>query len=863
MSVNTIPCRFFRQFFHETGLRRFLMVGVLLIFVFVLCAEPCVAQLFRRGERLRSLQRKVRKELKEEAKDRESDIRRFRDKVRSELSGVADSSPREELRPLLDTIKDVIQTPPPVFGQSGRLTLAYMASIQNLAELDTVLGKVAKEVDSEDLYYNFRASSQHWGGNFIDPNRTSGFALLTNGFFTYPMLFVPIFPTDAAAYDFLSTFGASDERGIVRPQQAEGFRWVWLGDNPYVQFPEDTIVVQKGDWGYFIPQKLLPLLPSDPQTLFPRFDGKYLIYDYVTLSGLPRHLGNGALTLGELFLRISHRRQIKIGSTKIKLTSEQKEMLLGVLKFSRVLLNEVDTVFRGLKRNDETGDFIVETTVEVVPGGKLWHYIETQRTRTTLAGFFYEPEDAMYAGIFSDDLEPNLKRSLHALVRSGFGDIENRILEKQRQRQLKKEQKQNSGETPVQESTAVGKPDKKTPLEKLKTPPKDLKKAAEKTEHFFEDALSKVLKKSSKNSHEKKVSDKSLLENFDEEPGEEESFDEPKPDTSRFPFDNQNDSTDSGEPVDLSDFEELFGPDDSAEEESGEISIFETETEGDHVSESTQPSTPGNLAGSLIGSMGQFFSSTWDKSVSTALQATAEQIEVEFVRKMQQLVHDNVERGLLDAAITVRADGTTLGAAQIVGGDTISTILTAAQIKVSTDSQLRGHIRFNAQEHRGFKISKIEIPVRKIPKIEELLGKETLPESLYDVNLCVYFAIRDDFICFTAGSEPKLLDELLKRIDLMNPNNPMPSTTLRFSPYLCGCLFEPFLEGIQDESTRKILTAFLDSHPDSLLLYQVAYGPGSYYSTLVLPPAIVKTLNEIGKSQFPFLTGQIQKLGTR
>lgn len=769
--------------FHEIPLRQFLTLIVVLFSVILVTVDTCPGQLFRRGERLRSLERK----MKRETKKRESEVRHFRDKIRSELSG---TSSKEELRSVFDTIKDVIQTPPPIaFGPPGRLTLAYMVSIENLEELDAVLGKVAKEVESEELYYDFRTSSHQWAGNFIDPTRTSGFALLTNGVTTYPMLFVPILSADAAAHDFLSTFGLADERGIVKHHEADGFRWTWLGDNPYVQFPEDTIVVQKDNWGYFVPKNLFPLLPSDPQTLFPRFDGKYLIYDFVSISGLPRRLGNGALTIGELILRFSDRRRVRIGDTKIKLDPEQKEMLLGMLKFSRVLVNEVDTVFRGLKRNDETGDIIVETTVQVVPGGELWRYIDSQRTRTTLAGFFYEPDDATGAILVCDELDKNIKRSAHALVRYGFKDIEDKILDRQHQRKLKNESQPESGEIV-------------TETHEKKKPSKDLKKA----EDFFEDTFAKLGGKSSK----KKTFDNPILEN-----------DEKEEQTPEFPFDNPGD---------------------------------------DASTEIAQKPTPGEMAGSMLGSVGEFVSSTWNKSVTTALQAGAEQVEIELVRKFENLFHENIDRGVVDFALTVRPDGATLGAVQMTGTDMISTLLSAAQIKVSTDSSLRPYIRFNAREHKGFKISTIEIPVNKIPKIEKILGAETLPDSLREMNVCIYFAIRDDFLCFTAGSTPELLDDLLRRIDRMHPNLPLPGTTLTFSPYLCGRLFEPFLDDITDESTQKILYDFLNSPPESRMWYQVAYGPGSYYSTLVLPSAVVKILGEFGKKQLPFLTGRMKKL---
>lgn len=636
----------------------------------------------------------------------------LRETLNNQLSNATANSPQDA--PMVGVLKGMLQTQK---APVGELKPAYMVSLQNLAELDATLQKIAADSGIRDLYSDFRSSAESWGGNFLDTDRKSGFVLMTDGASTFPMLFVPLKPGDAAAHEFLTMFGAESARpGIVIPREKAGYRWVFLGDNPYVRFPQGTVVVQKGNWGYFVPQTLIPFLPDDPLTLLPQTEGKYLLSDYVYMDGLPRRLGNGLLSIGELIVLFSDPKKAKFGP-------EQKEMLAGLLGFGRVLVNEVETIFRGVKRNDATGEITLETAVHVVPGGQLSQYIDRQSQRQTVVRAFFQPDGALYAGIIADEMDANQKRTAHALVRYLFRDIETKMIAEQQQ--------------------------------------------------------------------------------FAEQDAEK------------------------------------------AKQQADEAAKAKAEAQ---AQAKDGAKTPGELTEAFSGAVGQFVGGTWDKSLTTALRATKDQLEIESVHKFEAIAHNIVERGVVEGAITVRPGGNTVGAFSITEGEKIVAILTGAQLKINTDpraAHLKGKVFFNTAKQDDFRISTIALPIK------DMKGTENYPASLREKAAYVNFGIREDRFCFTAGFDPDLLDVLKKAMKRLDEAEKLPETTLVFSPYHFGKLLEPYAAEMPNPNTPELVKTLLQADPQTQLTYTAAYGPSTYYSTLVVPKVMITVLGLMRNDKNP------------
>ncbi|MCL2305126.1 MAG: hypothetical protein FWC43_07255 [Planctomycetaceae bacterium] len=617
----------------------------------------------------------------------------FREVLSSQLSQTAEDGPQETL--LLAVLRGMFLSQQP----TGELRPVYMVSLQNLDELDATLQKIAGDSGTKELYSGFRSAAQSWGESFMDTDRKSGLFLLTDGASTFPMLFIPLQSGDAAAYQFLATFGAES----VTPQEGNGYRWTWLGKNPYIRFSQGTVVVQKGDWGYFVPYPLLAILPDNPQILLPQTDGVYLVSDTIFMDGLPRRLGNGLIRIGEIVVLFSNPKKAKYGP-------EQKEMLAGSLAFAKILVDEIETIFRGIKRNNATGGVTLETAVRVVPDGQLAWYIERQRNRQTAVRAFFQPDEALCAGIVSEELGVNQKRIAHAFVRYLFRDIETKMVAEQQQ----------------------------FAAESVKTETK------------------------------------------------------------------------------------IQAPSQSGEE----------------------AQTPGELVNAFSGMMGQFVGGVWNESLSTALQATKDQLEIESVHKFEAIVHENVQRGIFDGAITVLPGGNTVGAFQITGGEKIVAILSGAQLKINTDpraAHLKGKVFFNSRRFGEFRISTIAFPVK------ELKNAENFPASLQEKILYINFGIREDRFCFTAGLEPDLLDVLEKAVTQLDETAPLPATTFVFSPYHFGKLLQPYSAEMTNRNASELVQTLLQANPAEQLTYTIAYAPATYYSTLVVPKAMFKALGVMQK----------------
>ena len=677
-------------------------------------------------------QRNVREERRQQIRENRQEIRDARQAQREQQAQRQAANPPD--RPVLNIMREVLNSQiAQAMGNDSQDTLllavlrgmfqsqqpdgvlrpVYMVSLQNLGELDATLQKIAESSSAKNLYSDFRSETSSWGGNFMDTDRQSGFILMTDGNSTFPMLFVPLKPGDAATSEFLATFGEeSDRPGIVKTQEGFGGHWAYLGENPYLRFPQGTVVIQKGNWGYFVPQSLLPILPDDPHALLPQMEGKYILSDYVFMDGLPRRLGNGLVRIGEIVVLFSDPKKAKYGP-------EQKEMLAGILALSRILVNEVETIFRGLKQNETTGDITLKTVVRVVPGGQLAWYIDRQAKRQTAVQAFFQPEEALCAGIVSEELGVHQKRIAHAFVRYLFRDIEAKMIAQQQQFAAEDAKK---SETPV--TTPVTTP----------------------------------------------------------EPSE------------------------SGE----------------------------------------EAKTPAELTNALTGMMERFASGVWNESLSTALQATKDQLEIESVHKFEAIAHENIDRGIFDGAITVLPGGNMVGAFQITGGEKIIAILNGAQLKINTDpraAHLKGKVFFNSQRQDDYRISTVALP------IQELKNAENFPASLRAKTIYINFGIREDRFCFTAGFDPDLLQVLKKAVKRLDETSPLPGTTFVFSPYHFGKLLEPYAAEMPNLNMPELAAALLKADPTSQLTYTVAYSPMIYDSTLTVPKAMVHVLGAMRKKR--------------
>jgi len=678
----------------KIGKMRVLFISLLV----ALFASESFAQRDLRMDRRRQRQENRQAERQRQAQDQASAsqdrpvLNVFREILNSQLSQAMGNDSQETL--LLAVLRGMFQSQQP----TGELRPLYAASLQNLDELDLTLQKIAGDSGTHELYSDFRSAAAEWGGRFMDTNRLSGFFLLTDGASTFPMLFLPLKPDDAAALEFLAMFGGEPRQF---PQQGPGYRWVYLGQNPYVRFPPGTIVVQKGDWGYFVPQSLLAVLPDDPETILPQMEGKYLITDYVFMDGPPRRLGNGLLRIGEVIVMFSDPKKAKYGP-------DQKEMLAGALAMGRIFVNEIETIFRGVKRNDATGDIALETSVRVIPGGQLALYIDRQSRRQTMAGAFFQPDGALCTGIVSEDLGVNQKRISHAFVRYLFRDIEAKMIAQQQQYAAE------SVSPAVQVETKV-----------------------------------------------------------------EQADDEAK--------------------------------------------------------------TPGELANAFSDMVSRFAGGVWNESLSTALQATKDQLEIESVREFGVIMHENVDMGILDGAFTVLPGGNTVGALRITGGEKIVRILTGAQLKINTDprsAHLRGKVFFNSMRQDDFRISTIAFP------IQEMKNAENYPVSLREKTLYVNFGLREDRFCFTVGLVPDLLEVLKKALTRLDEIAPLPSTTFVFSPYHFGDMLKPYAAKMPRANMSEMVETLRKADPSSRLTYTAVYGAATYRSTLVVPKVMMTILRQ-------------------
>ena len=682
--------------------------NVFRVFVTVLLvAVPLAAESFAqreirpgRGERIQQ-RREIRQEIRDGRQAEEASsssdqpvLNIFRGLLNAQLPPAAGDGFQDTL--LRAVLRGMFLSQPP----DGELRPVYMASLQNPGELDATLRKITADSGRSELHSDFHTLMESWGENFLDPGRRIGFILMTDGATTFPMLFLPLKSGDAAAYEFLATFGVeSDRPGIVKPQEGNGYRWTWLGRNPYVRFPPGTVVAQKGIWGYFVPQSLLPILPDDPQMLLPQTNGQYIVSDYLFMEGRARRLGNGLLRIAELIVLFSDPKKAKYGP-------EQKEILAGVLALGRIFVNEIEMIFRGVKRHVATGDITLETVVRVVPGGQLAWYIDRQRSRQTAALAIFQPDGALCAGIISEELGVHQKRIAHAFTRYLFRDIEMKLIA---------EQQQYAAESAKTET--------KTQIQ--------------------------------------------------------------QPEQS----------------------EEIAQPEEGAK-------------------------TPGEWADALSGMMGQFVGGVWNESLSTALQATKDQLEIESVHKFEAVVHENIARGILDGAITFFPGGNTVGAFQITGGEKIIAILTGAQLKIDTDpraAHLRGKVFFNSAREGAFRISTVAFPIR------ELKNAENFPASLRVKTLYIHFAIRENRFCFTAGLDPNLSEMLKNSLQRLDETAPLPAETFAFSPYHFGRLLEPYAAEMSNPNSTELVETLLQADPAAKLTYTIAYAPATYQSTLVVP----------------------------
>lgn len=686
----------------------------------------------------------------------------------------------------------------PIPSEAGDLRPVYTVSLENPGELDATLSKMAGLSDSEEYYSDFRDDMEQWGGKFVDPDRKAGFVLFTDGRSTVPMIFIPVLPGREAAYEFLATFGEEFEPGKVQIQETAEFRWVYLGENPYVRLPRGTVVVQKGSWGYIVPQSLMFSLPADPRVYLPQIEGKYIISDYFYLEGFPRTLGNFVLNIAELVAKRSKPKNPKFGP-------EQKEITLALLSYARVFINETQSLFRGVKVDDSTDDVILETVLEVVPGGNLSYYLQQQQMRTAELGSFYQPEGALFAVLVSEESDPAQKRIAHAVVRNLFREVESRMRAEQ---QLRAEEnaalraRPDSGDTePILQNGEPGEREEE-----------GLEQETVEEKYPLEHPIPK-----------RNDMDLSEMVNAYLELSQEKK--EHSPESSEIPND----------PI-------------SAENVKKSTVEKKGRTESPQRASGSEVKNAGEIAESFASSLNQYFSGAWSNSISTALENTKDQLEIESVHKMEAIVHENIERGSFDGAITVRPGGNTIGAVRIVGGDRISAILSGAQLKINTDrrsAHLRGKVKFNSMQIADYKVSSIILPIK------DLRGTENLPKSLREETLYLFLAIREDRFCFSLGLNRKAYDELKPLLEHESAPGRLPMRTLVFSPYEFGKLLEPYAEEMKNPSSPEMVRMLLQGDPDSNLTYDVHYTPTSYYSVLRIPRSLWSVVGKMGKPKTP------------
>ena len=663
-------------------------------------------------------------------------VQQLRDQLQQNDGGDSRDRPvLDALRgPALEALKNIMNSQTP---RSSQLKPMYGVSLQNFGELDEALTDFAENADSSEYYSNFKDTAQNWGKNILDPNRSSGFVVLTDGVGTYPMLFVPLVPEDDdAAYDFLATFGKEGDQPDQVPIHEEGdYRWVPLGENPYIEFPPSYIVVQKGDWGYFIPQTLIRAIPDDPQnytpqksmqaSMLPQSSGRYLVSDYIYLDGLPRTLGNGLLKIGEIIVMVSNPNKAKFGD-------EQKEMLFGLIDFGSLLLNETQMIYRGIRIDDVVGDLVYETTLYVVPGGRLSNSFQRQLNRTTPLTEYYQPDGATFAIIFAEDVDPAMQRTAHAMMRHIGRKMEEQMLVEQRLRDEDREAEIKAREQAKAESDRL-----------------------------------------------------------------------------------------------------------RAEEREREIAAQ------NDPNRKAKPKTTQGLANAFSSAAGEYFGGVWDKSLAATIDGTKDKLEIDSVRKLEGILHENVNRGIMNFALTVKSGGTTIGAMEIIGGDRIAAILSGAQLKINTEARsahLRDKVFLNYFKFEGYNLSRIVYP------ISEIKGTESYPTALQEKTLHFHFAIRENRFCFAVGLEPSVLDDLKNAISADSGEQPIPETVFIFSGYEFGRILEPYADQMQNESMPELVQTLINAGHDAIVTYQVAYDATTYYSVMRIPKSLWPIIGQVLKS---------------
>ncbi|MGL6193633.1 MAG: hypothetical protein ACRC2T_02285 [Thermoguttaceae bacterium] len=751
-----------------------------LIFCFI-SATPAQAQRFRPGNRPVIQDRPA---LKQGLQQGMQLLQQELNKAGSQGADNGQSDPSQPDRPVLNALRGLVTDQVTNFTMQPQVPLdqmqaAYVLSLDNLNDLDATLKRIAEGTDTTELYAEIKSDSEMTQYDFLDQSRPSGFVMLTDGANYFPLVFMPLnIGQDATsektvAYKFLGKFGREIAPNQVAVHEENGIRWTPLGENPFVKLPADSVVVQKGKWGYMIPRNLIDVLPNDPTIYLPKLDipqmpqtddqqtdvaqmpfrpnhGKYIISDYINMTGLVRTLGNGLLTIGEIVNAFSDPKKAKLGV-------EQKEVVAGAIAYGRMLVNESYTLFRGVKSNDATGEITLETVLWVAPGGQLSKYFQRQMNRQCTVRSFYKPRGAVFAGIASDELLEPQKRAAHAFTRYLFNDIEQKTMQKQAERREGKKANSDGKETESDTQTQNGVANAAVGSDANKNP--------------------------------------SAYKNTNDVPNDEKET--PKTQVAQ----------------------------------------------SDSASATTSAKTPGNLASAFSGAIGSYFNNTLDSTISTAIENTKDQLEIESIRKLAGIMHQNIDRGVVNTAFTFEQGGRFIGAAEIIGGDQIAQILNGAQMKINTEPEsahLRDKVFLNSSSFEKFRISKILLPLKNIDK------NNMIPKSLQEETLHIYIALKEDRVCFAAGLTPQVLDDLKNAILQLKKTGPLPRTTFVFSAYELAMLLEPYADELPNSMAPQIISSAIKSGPDAVLTYEVAYSPTIYFSVLRVPQALWSA-TKIGK----------------
>lgn len=166
--------------------------------------------------------------------------------------------------------------------------------------------------------------------------------------------------------------------------------------------------VQKGDWVYIaVEELLLPSkessgqvlwsgLPEDPSILLDRLNEKCLLAGRFDFSGSSRELFNGLLISYNMLVHAIDPNEVQ---------SEYRDLFRGFGKYSRSVVNEVETFDRGLKFDPATGNASLITSVRAVPDSALARYIGANKRPQSVFGSFLR-EDGSFYFVLSEELTP-------------------------------------------------------------------------------------------------------------------------------------------------------------------------------------------------------------------------------------------------------------------------------------------------------------------------------------------------------------------------------------------------------------------------------------------------------------------------